>query len=407
MSGPSQLYRTSSVNQGNSSGGGSVRVKQRSTASSDSVKLKGRRNQSLASTVFGGGNSCGRVLKFIIVGDDEMLSNTAKAFTFLRCAEPNLFWNLEIQFNYIPLSQGSSGYATLNGASSGLLCELPEPANELKCKQLAGDVLIGRFLAHMDSWYEQNIMLAVHNTLRLIPNDSSLSHKQPSNVENLDIRWNAPPTPSKILIDIVTHYIREATNPIRVKMFKVKMTLRSEKKGFDNREVYMFHQLDIQKLTQKKNRQAKPYEASIALTELSMDNIFIKGELTQLKDVWIIRGSNIPHPTDSSVPNPENECLELTILKCQQESARSKTKYRITEETQHHVYDLLVEAKDKNPISVIIDDDVANITENVIRVEVTPAYFDQGIVEPSLTRRNDRQDRQMHFPIMSFWQIDL
>ena len=49
---------------------------------------------------------------------------------------------------------------------------------------------------------------------------------------------------------------------------------------------------------------ARPYEASVALTELSLDNSFIKSDLVQMKDVWIIRGSNIPHPWDLGVPNP-------------------------------------------------------------------------------------------------------
>ena len=40
--------------------------------------------------------------------------------------------------------------------------------------------------------------------------------------------------------------------------------------------------------------------------------------------------------------------------------------YRATEEGQYHVYELQIEAKDK-PLSVIIDGDVASITENVIR----------------------------------------
>ena len=51
-------------------------------------------------------------------------------------------------------------------------------------------------------------------------------------------------------------------------------------------------------------RQSKPFETSLVLTELSLDNNFIRGELTQHKDVWIISGCNIPHPTDTIVSNP-------------------------------------------------------------------------------------------------------
>ncbi len=59
----------------------------------------------------------------------------------------------------------------------------------------------------------------------------------------------------------------------------------------------------------------KSYEASVALTELSLDNSFIKSALIQMNNVWIIRGSNIPHPWDLGVPNPGKiTCIPAVLL---------------------------------------------------------------------------------------------
>ena len=156
------------------SGTGSLRVKQRANPS-NSLRLKNRRIQPVTA-ILPGPPGKSKTIKFVIAGDDDMLSNAAKAFTQLRSKEPNLFWGLDIEFHYLPLSQASSGLSgsvpssnTSLGSSSGLI-DLPEPANENKNFELGGDVLIGRYLSHMDSWYEQNVMLAVHNVMRLLPN---------------------------------------------------------------------------------------------------------------------------------------------------------------------------------------------------------------------------------------------
>ncbi len=51
--------------------------------------------------------------------------------------------------------------------------ELPEPMFE-QVDFSGNDVHMGRFLAHMDSWYERNLMMAVHHLLRLIPSVSKV-----------------------------------------------------------------------------------------------------------------------------------------------------------------------------------------------------------------------------------------
>ena len=49
---------------------------------------------------------------------------------------------------------------------------------------------------------------------------------------------------------------------------------------------------------------------------------------------------------------------------------------------------------------------IYNVNNSLVRVEVSPAYIDQGITGATL-RRTERHDRQMYFPIISFWQVDL
>ena len=74
------------------------------------------------------------------------------------------------------------------------------------------------------------------------------------------------------------------------------------------------------------SRQAKLFETSIVLTEvccfplmyelccnycvlfsllqLALDDSFIRGDMHHMKDMWLIRATNIPHPGDTAVPNP-------------------------------------------------------------------------------------------------------
>ena len=54
--------------------------------------------------------------------------------------------------------------------------DLPEPMLE-QLDMSGNDIHIGRFLAHMDSWYERNVMLTVHHTLRLLPSVSWQSNR--------------------------------------------------------------------------------------------------------------------------------------------------------------------------------------------------------------------------------------
>ena len=141
-----------------------------------SMKLKSQmRPRSASASVFSNLRSKMKVLKIILAGNDHIVSNTAKAFTHLRSQEPNLFWNLDIQFFHVPLSKASSGWATLQNGTKGLASQngdLPEAVSDQQNDCEGGDVLIARYLAHMDSWYEKNVMLAMHNILRVLPSVS-------------------------------------------------------------------------------------------------------------------------------------------------------------------------------------------------------------------------------------------
>lgn len=114
-----------------------------------------------------------KLVKVVLAGNDIMVSHTAKAYAHLRTDEPNLFSGLDIRFYHVPLSRASTIYGIeMGGVSVGSTPraspELPEPMME-QYNMSGNDVHIGRFLAHMDSWYERNLMIAVHHLLRLLP----------------------------------------------------------------------------------------------------------------------------------------------------------------------------------------------------------------------------------------------
>ncbi len=58
----------------------------------------------------------------------------------------------------------------------------------------------------------------------------------------------------QLLIDTVAQYTQEASHCIHMKLFRVKMSLRSERSGkIEHRELIMLHRLDVQRLSGKKN----------------------------------------------------------------------------------------------------------------------------------------------------------
>jgi len=82
--------------------------------------------------------------------------------------------------------------------------------------------------------------------------------------------------------------------------------------------------------------------------------------------------------------------------------------YHVSSESQYHVYDLVVETRDK-PLTVMVDGDSEVLVENVIRLEVTPIYQDPSFTSNVASGwRNDlRQERQLNFPLMTYWPVDL
>jgi len=127
-------------------------------------------------------NPATKVIKVVLAGNDFLVSHAAKAYAYLQVEEPNLLSGMELRFYHVPLSRASvihsrfpdAAYATnLMGTSSYLQGELPEPMSE-QIDFSGNDVHLGRFLSHMDSWYERNLMMAVHHLLRLIPSVSGM-----------------------------------------------------------------------------------------------------------------------------------------------------------------------------------------------------------------------------------------
>ena len=114
-----------------------------------------------------------RVLKIVLSGNDLLVCHTAKAYAYLLVEEPNLFVGLDIRFYHVPLSTASGAdwqTRELNSATDTLDAMLEQP------NACGSDVNIGRYMSHLDSWYERNVALAVHHSLRLIPAVSATSN---------------------------------------------------------------------------------------------------------------------------------------------------------------------------------------------------------------------------------------
>ncbi|XP_064406561.1 uncharacterized protein LOC135351490 isoform X2 [Halichondria panicea] len=394
-----------------------TQLKRKSTSYNLSVKRRSRKES--ASTVLSPTHRPSlKLVKIVLAGNDIMVSHAAKAYAHLRMDEPNLFSGLDIRFYHVPLSRASTLYGIdMGGASSPPdHPDLPEPMME-QFNTSGNDVHIGRFLAHMDSWYERNLMIAAHHLLRLLPADVPFDPPKskglgdramsPMATEGDGSQSNkVPMTPAKLLIDTVAQYTQEASHCIHMKLFRVKMSLKNEKSGkIEHREVIMLHRLDVQRLSGKKHsRQVKPFEANVTMTELALDHSLRRSEIMEMTNVWAVRASNIPRA--------ENESFELTIVKAQVEGGRfGGSKVRAQEETLHHSCDLILETRDK-PLTVMVDNDLDMLVENVIRLEVAPAYLDQSFRSAATTslasRRNDhRAEKQLDFPLMTFWPIDL
>lgn len=171
------------VNLSVSPHGSRVKIRRSSSAAHGSMKMKKRANMH---TPFlpTPASSGSKLVKVLLAGNDRLVSHTAKAYAHLQIDEPNLLSGVELQFYHIPLSRASlihSQFPELaqaslleahsQGGTSGGSPDLPEPMFE-QVDMSGNDVHMGRFLGHMDSWYERNVMMATHHLLRLIPSVS-------------------------------------------------------------------------------------------------------------------------------------------------------------------------------------------------------------------------------------------
>lgn len=114
-----------------------------------------------------------RVLKIVLAGNDLLVCHMAKAYAYLLVEEPNLFVGLDVRFYHIPLSTASG--ADWQSVDRIQTPSLDTPNAHLEQVNTCGsDVNIGRYMSHLDSWYERNVALAVHHSLRLLPPVSTL-----------------------------------------------------------------------------------------------------------------------------------------------------------------------------------------------------------------------------------------
>ena len=169
------------VNLSVSTQGNKVKIRRSSSSVHSSMKKRANMHTPLIPTPISSG--C-KLVKVLLAGNDRLVSHTAKAYAHLQIDEPNLLSGVELQFYHIPLSRASlihSQFPELaqaslvgahgQGSTAGGNPDLPEPMFE-QVDLSGNDVHMGRFLGHMDSWYERNVMMATHHLLRLIPSVS-------------------------------------------------------------------------------------------------------------------------------------------------------------------------------------------------------------------------------------------
>lgn len=159
---------------------GSMRVKMRPNPSAN-LSLRQKKVRKTSTSIMSPVHNPNlKVLKIILAGNDLLVCHMAKAYASIQLEEPNLLSGMEVRFYHIPLSRASMAHwqlPELSQASQQAGADLPEPMTE-QVDTSGNDVHIGRFLAHMDSWYERNVMLTVHHTLRLLPSVSYRTHKE-------------------------------------------------------------------------------------------------------------------------------------------------------------------------------------------------------------------------------------
>ena len=112
-----------------------------------------------------------RVLKIVLSGNDLLVCHTAKAYAYLMSEEPNLFLGLDVRFYHVPLSTASSADWQIPERNQNATGDMADSILE-QPNTCGLDVNIGRYMSHLDSWYERNITLTVHHTLRLLPSVS-------------------------------------------------------------------------------------------------------------------------------------------------------------------------------------------------------------------------------------------
>ena len=111
-----------------------------------------------------------RVLKVVLAGNDQLVCHAGKAYAHLLTEEPNLLSGLDVRFYHVPLSAATTADWSIperNTATNGR--DSPDTLVGEQPNSCGFDVCIGRYMSHLDSWYERNVALAVHHSLRLLP----------------------------------------------------------------------------------------------------------------------------------------------------------------------------------------------------------------------------------------------
>ena len=287
-----------------------------------------------------------------------------------------------------------------------------------------GDVWFGRFISHLDGWYNRNLMLATQAAVHLFPQVRYIPDERAPQL--LSFRFTNPDnscynesqvmqsrhSPSKLIRDILFSFMREARCVFNLRVYHVEMldTCGEAKYTIFSQRVELFHRqatmLGGMRSRNDHKNVSKPPCVSVRVWEVAFDGTPLNSVWYPLQRYFAIKALNIPRPGEGYIPNPERAGFEVSVTTCikltgltnsvRQRYGSSSDKY------YHHSYQFEVRAKDRdNHFSVVVDGEAP--FQHLVRLVVRP-------MESVISRVSDKRHRKrskLSVPIMTFWPVDL
>ncbi|XP_065188838.1 uncharacterized protein LOC135819539 isoform X2 [Sycon ciliatum] len=343
------------------------------------------------------------IVKVMFAGDDRTVRLVSQAYVQLRRKFKFLFEGLDVKFYYVPLSSAGGGgglvdtvpiqvggvaqlprrFHLYEGAtiSSSRTAGTPELLTSLldlessgsdELPQNGGDVWFGRFLAHLDGWYERNLMLSVHGSLRVLPQEA-LDSEAILNTLDDATSDSGGPTPRTVISDAVFSYCRQAQYEVKCKLYQVEVT-----DATGRTETYVFLNR-VEMIIPAKTKRAP--EIKLQVQKVGLDEVLQGPTTLPVARYWGLRLSNIPHPSDICPTNIESLGLEMTLTDSSANRGTGRSGSGMfkkslrggiqPEATSFHVAHVEAVATSlKDTFSVTIDSDVC--CQNIVSFQVRP-----------------------------------